>query len=95
MKVTACGLVQIWYSLADVMLAWYEQLHQEGLNETNLHTDETSWRVSGNSHWLWCFTGPNVIYYLIERSRGAAALQNFFHNSTQRNADYTFLVRER
>jgi len=78
MKVTAGGLVQMWHRLADLLFDWYEQLHQEGLDETKLHADETSWRVSGNTHWLWCFTGPNVVYYLIDRSRGSPALQKFF-----------------
>jgi transposase len=78
MKVTAGCLVQMWHRLADLLFVWYEQLHQEGLDETKLHADETSWRVSGNTHWLWCFTGPNVVYYLIDRSRGSPALQKFF-----------------
>jgi hypothetical protein len=61
MKVTAGGLVQMWHRLADLLFVWYEQLHQEGLDETKLHTDETSWRVSGNTHWSWYFTGSNVV----------------------------------
>lgn len=84
MKVTAGGLVQMWHRLADLLFVWYEQLHQEGLDETRLHADETSWRLSGNTHWLWCFTGPNVFYYLIDRSRGSPALQKFFTRALER-----------
>lgn len=78
MKVTPGGLVQMWHRLADLLFQWYEQLHQEGLKEARLHADETSWRVSGKTHWLWCFVGPNVAYYMIDRCRGSPALQKFF-----------------
>ncbi len=78
MKVTPGGLVQMWHRLADLLFEWYEQLHREGLDEAKLHADETGWRVQGKTHWLWCFTGPNVVYYMIDRCRGSPALQKFF-----------------
>jgi hypothetical protein len=34
MKVTPVGLVQKWHRFADLLYTWYEQLHQEGLDET-------------------------------------------------------------
>lgn len=36
MKVTAGGSVHVWYHLADLLFIWYEQLHQEGLDERKL-----------------------------------------------------------
>ena len=38
----------------------------------------TGWRVDGKTHWLWCFTTPNLTYYMIDRSRGSPALMKFF-----------------
>jgi hypothetical protein len=43
-----------------------------------LHADETGWRVNGKTHWLWCFTTPDLTYYMIDRSRGSPALMKFF-----------------
>jgi transposase len=76
--VTAGGLVQMWHRLADVLFAWYEQIHRDCLLAAVLHADETGWRVNGTTHWLWCFTQPQATYYLIDRSRGHPALDKFF-----------------
>ena len=78
MKVTPGGLVQMWHRLADLLFVWYEQIHQESLKSSKLHADETGWRVSGKTHWLWCFAGDESVFYMIDRSRGSPALQKFF-----------------
>lgn len=78
MKVTAGGLVQMWHRLADLLFTWYEQIHQESLGSAKLHADETGWRVSGKTHWLWCFANSENVFYMIDRSRGSPALQKFF-----------------
>lgn len=43
-----------------------------------LNVDETGWRVDGRTNWLWCFTTGDVVYYMIDRSRGSPALKRFF-----------------
>lgn len=78
MKVTAGGLVQMWHRLADLLFAWYEQIHQDSLGSAKLHADETGWRVAGKTHWLWCFANEENAFYMIDRSRGSPALQKFF-----------------
>lgn len=78
MKVTGGGLVQMWHRLADLLFSWYEQIHQESLESAKLHADETGWRVAGKTHWLWCFAGPDHVFYMIDRSRGSPALKKFF-----------------
>lgn len=78
MKVTAGGLVQMWHRLADLLFAWYEQIHQESLQSAKLHADETGWRVNGHTHWLWCFASETCVFYMIDRSRGSPALTKFF-----------------
>jgi len=77
-RITPGGLVQGWHRLAEVLAAWYEQIGVEAKGSTHLHADETGWRVSGQTHWLWCFTNPTVCYYMIDRCRGSPALQKFF-----------------
>jgi transposase len=78
MKVSEGGLVQMWYRLQAILFGWYEQIQQEALNSAVLFADETSWRVSGKTYWLWCFATGDVTYYMIDRSRGSPALMKFF-----------------
>lgn len=78
LKITAGGLVQMWHRLAEILFAWYEEIHEESLSGSKLHADETGWRVSGHTYWLWCFASDDLCYYMIDRSRGSPALQKFF-----------------
>jgi transposase len=77
-KITDGGLVQIWHRLAEILWPWYEQIHAECLGAAVLHADETGWRVNGKTHWLWCFTQSKATFYMIDSSRGHAALEKFF-----------------
>jgi len=78
LQLTPGGLVQMWYRLQEVLYPWYQRLQAEALASAVLHADETSWRVAGKTHWLWCFANEEVTYYLIDRSRGEPALRKFF-----------------
>ncbi|MCH8839605.1 MAG: IS66 family transposase [Planctomycetes bacterium] len=78
LKLTAGGLVDMWYRLQAVLFAWYEQIQQEALDSAVLHADETGWRVDGKTNWLWCFVNPTLTYFMINRSRGSPALDEFF-----------------
>ena len=78
MKITSGGLIQMWYRLQAILYPWYEQIQREALHSAVLHGDESGWRVNGKTHWLWCFTTPNLTYYMIDRSRGSPALEKFF-----------------
>jgi transposase len=76
--ITAGGLLGGWQRLAEALFAWYEQIGQQARTGAVLHADETGWRVDGQTHWLWCFCNHRCCYYLIDQSRGSAALQKFF-----------------
>jgi hypothetical protein len=75
---SAGGLVRAWQALAAILLAWYEEIAEQVKASGVLHADETGWRVSGRTHWLWCFTTRKATYYMIDRSRGSPALSKFF-----------------
>jgi hypothetical protein len=77
-KLTPGGLVDAWRRLAEVLEAWYRRIGEEAKTSAHLHADETGWRVNGQTYWLWCFTNDRNCYYMIERSRGSPALQQFF-----------------
>ena len=77
-QLTPGGLIDAWRRLAAVLEAWYEQIGEQAKKSAHLHADETGWRVSGQTQWLWCFANGQVCYYMIDRCRGSPALQTFF-----------------
>lgn len=78
LKLTAGGLVHMWYRLQEILFTWYEEIQAEALAAAVLHADETGWRVGGKTYWLWCFTTNQSTYYLIDRCRGGPVLKRFF-----------------
>ena len=82
-KLTPGGLIDQWRRLAEIFETWYEQIRQQGNESAVLHADETSWRVSGKTHWLWCFAAENLTYFMIDRCRGSPALLKFFTQEFQ------------
>ncbi len=78
LAITDGGLTQMWHRLATVFGPWYEAIHRHCLDAGVLHADETGWRVEGQTWWLWCFATTDATYYLIDESRGHAALDEFF-----------------
>jgi transposase len=78
MKLSAGGLVDMWYRLQAILFAWYEELQRQAIQSAVLHADETGWRVNGKTHWLWCFCTRDLTYYMIDRARGSPALRKFF-----------------
>ena len=77
-KLTPGGLLNAWQRLAEILLAWYEQIAEEAKNSAYLHADETGWRVNGKRCWLWCFANDRNCYYMIEYCRGSPVVQKFF-----------------
>lgn len=71
------GLVQMWHRLADILLAWYEEIAEDIQQAGVLHGDETGWRVNGKTHWLWCFTSKTATIFTIERSRAGPVVLAF------------------
>lgn len=76
--ISAGGLMDAWRRLGRALLPWYLQIAQEARNSAVLQADETGWRVGGQVRWLWCFCNHHCCYYMVDRSRGSPALQQFF-----------------
>lgn len=72
------GLVDLWRRAGEALLPWYQQIGNQAKTSARLHADETSWRVEGDTHWLWCFCNHANCYYLIDESRGSDVLNAFF-----------------
>jgi transposase len=82
-KLTAGGLMQMWYRLQEILFVWYEQIKAQALLAKTLFADETGWRVKGKTWWLWCFTTGELTYYMIDRCRGSPLLRKFFKREFQ------------
>jgi|WetSurMetagenome_2_1015567.scaffolds.fasta_scaffold129704_1 transposase len=80
-QLTRGALLQQWYRLEEIFYPWYEQIHREALESAILNADETGWRVNGKGHWLWCFTAPELTFYLIDRRRGRPVVARFFRKA--------------
>ena len=74
-SLTASGLFQAWRNLALLLMPVYAQIGALAKGSAVLHADETGWRVDGVTHWLWCFTNKNLVYFVIDRSRGSPVVQ--------------------
>lgn len=70
-KISTGGLFGSWHHLARILTPLYEQIGRSAKFSAVLHADETSWRVNGRTHWLWCFTNKDLAYYVIDRCRGS------------------------
>jgi transposase len=83
LKISAGGLFGAWHHLGEVLKPLYEQIGKGAKHSAKLHADETGWRVKGVTHWVWCFAGQDLVYYLIDRHRSTKVamkvLGRFFH----------------
>lgn len=71
MGVSAGGLTQAWKRVAEQLSPLHEEIWNDVRNARILHVDETSWRVCGQTFWLWCFATKNTVLYVIDPTRGS------------------------
>jgi hypothetical protein len=77
-KLTSGALSQAWQRLAQILTPWYQELQDNIKQAKVIHSDETSWRIDGKTHWVWCIASSTTTFFMIERSRGSPALKQFF-----------------
>lgn len=75
-EVSPGGLTQAWVNLASTLKPIYIEIEAAIRNSAVLHADETGWRISGNTFWLWCFTTSKWCYYMIDKSRGSPVIKH-------------------
>jgi transposase len=80
-KVSPGGLLRAWRNLAIALCPAYDRLAAQARHSAVLHADETGWRVNGSSHWLWCFTSPTLVFFLIDRCRGSPVVHKVLGES--------------
>jgi len=74
-KISTGGLTQAWKNLASLLEPLYEAIGQKISQSAVLCADETGWRLSGITHWLWCFATSKLCYYVIDRSRASPVIR--------------------
>ena len=75
MTASAGGLTQAWKRVADHLEPLHDQIWNDIREARILHVDETSWRVSGDTFWLWCFATKNTVLYVIDPTRGSKVVE--------------------
>lgn len=74
MTVSAGGLTQAWMRVAARLTPLHEEIWKEVQGARILHVDETSWRVGGQTFWLWCFATRTTVLYVIDPTRGSSVV---------------------
>ena len=69
------GLTQAWKNLAATLKPIYDDIGEKVRNTAVLNADETGWRISGITHWLWCFVTDKWCYFVIDKSRGSPVIK--------------------
>lgn len=54
----------------------YEDIKVILSEQGHLHADETSWRVSGDNHWLWNFSNEDFSFYKVDPTRSQEVVKN-------------------
>lgn len=69
LSVSRSALCQADQRLAVKALPVYEELIESLRLCTEVHADETGWRIGGLSAWLWVFTNQRLTLYTVENGR--------------------------
>lgn len=75
-RVTHGALVQSTTRLAKLGERTYSALRESARGSPVVHTDDTGWRIDGESAWLWVFATPEITLYRVDRRRGAAVVED-------------------
>ncbi len=75
LRVSPGGLTQAWKNLARRLEGEYEAIGENIRTSAVLHADETGLRVNGVTFLLWAFATQYYCYYLIDRRRSSAVVQ--------------------
>jgi hypothetical protein len=74
--ITGGALVKSWQRLAGLFQGEYEEIRKSVVDRASVrYCDETSWRIAGRTHWLWCFCTKLAVYYAIDQSRSSQVVK--------------------
>ncbi len=83
LKVSKAGVVNLLHKASKWLGSYYEKIKEEIKSSVYSCADETSWRINGNNCWVWSFSIPKAVYYMITNSRGKAIPHNFYRGSPE------------
>jgi transposase len=71
LKITEAGLIDGWRRMSEYLTPYYEQIIEEIKRSALLSADETGWRISGVTYWLWYFGTKEWSYYVVDKRRSS------------------------
>jgi hypothetical protein len=74
-NITEGGLIDSWRRMSVYLEPYYEQIIEEVKNSALLSADETGWRISGVTYWLWYFGTKEWSYYVVDRRRSSKVVK--------------------
>lgn len=69
-SMSTAGLSSHVIKVGNILSSVYDEILEELRESTNIHADETGWRVNGAKWWLWVIGNKQAAYYTIDKSRG-------------------------
>lgn len=84
LKIPLGSLCNIHRLASEILEGPYNDIRCEVLSQSNVHSDETSWRSRGKRSWVWVAATPTATFFRIDPSRSQAAFARTF-GGFQRN----------
>ena len=75
LKITEAGLIDSWRRMSEYLEPYYAQIIEEIKRSALLSADETGWRISGVTYWLWYFGTKEWSYYVVDRRRSSKVVK--------------------
>jgi transposase len=74
LKISPATIFDLTRRAADAVRSEYDAILSKIRGAPVLYVDETSIHVQGEKHWIWTFSTPSEIFFVIRKSRGMKVL---------------------
>jgi transposase len=78
-KISLGGLCNIHRLAGDILRRPFEQIRSEVLSSSNVHGDESSWRLNHKRCWIWIGATSKATFFQIDPSRSQEAFKRIFN----------------
>lgn len=75
LKISAATILDLTRRAAEAVQSDYDEILNKIRDASILYVDETGIHVQGEKYWIWTFTTPTEIFFVIRKSRGMKVLE--------------------
>jgi len=75
-RISHGALIHMEEAVAEALGPKYNELLEEVRKAKSAHTDDTSWRIDGENHWLWIMLTKTAAVFTIENTRGRRVVED-------------------